>query len=154
MGHLNAVLASFTTTPGRVPRIPACGRALPVPCLPIMHGTVDSGFLLAVAQCVRFIYAYMGFAGFSIFFFLTGAIALQLLEKAHARLDAFSFLFILYNFAARAPASLPCISAQSFSSCMTQRRCMRRLPVANQACLTSRMHAMQHAPPCIIGSLC
>ena len=58
-----------------------------------------------MAQCVRFIYAYMGFAGFSIFFFLTGVIALQLLEKAHARLDAFSFLFILYNFAARAPRS-------------------------------------------------
>ena len=50
-------------------------------------------------QCVRFIYAYMGFAGFSIFFFLTGIISLQLIEKAQLQLDAFSFLYILYNFA-------------------------------------------------------
>ena len=50
-------------------------------------------------QCVRFIYAYMGFAGFSIFFFLTGIISLQLIEKAQLQLDAFSFVYFLYNFA-------------------------------------------------------
>ena len=50
-------------------------------------------------QCIRFIYAYMGFAGFSIFFFLTGVISLQLIEKAQLQLDAFSFLYFLYNFA-------------------------------------------------------
>ena len=32
-------------------------------------------------QCVKLIYAYMGFAGFSIFFVLTGVIALELLQK-------------------------------------------------------------------------
>ena len=50
-------------------------------------------------QCVRFIYAYMGFAGFSIFFILTGIISLQLIEKSRLQLDAFSFLYFLYNFA-------------------------------------------------------
>ncbi|KAK9816378.1 hypothetical protein WJX74_000624 [Apatococcus lobatus] len=45
------------------------------------------------------IYGYMGFAGFSIFFILTGVIALRLLEKAGIAMDAFSFLFILWNFA-------------------------------------------------------
>lgn len=50
-------------------------------------------------QCVRFIYGYMAFAGFSIFFFPSGVIALQLIEKLQLRLDAFSFVFFLYNFA-------------------------------------------------------
>ncbi|KAK9867147.1 hypothetical protein WJX84_008748 [Apatococcus fuscideae] len=45
------------------------------------------------------IYGYMGFAGFSIFFILTGVIALRLMEKAGIAMDAFSFLFILWNFA-------------------------------------------------------
>ena len=55
-------------------------------------------------QCIRFIYAYMGAAGFSIFFFLTGVISLQLIEKAQLQLDAFSFLYFLYNFAVRLAA--------------------------------------------------
>ncbi|KAK9915058.1 hypothetical protein WJX75_004245 [Coccomyxa subellipsoidea] len=55
--------------------------------------------LLFKYGCVRFIYGYMGFAGFSIFFFLTGVIALQLIKKASLRLDAFSFIYILFNFA-------------------------------------------------------
>jgi hypothetical protein len=54
-----------------------------------------------MVQYVRFIYGYMGFAGFSIFFFLSGLIALQLIEKAQIRLDAISFIFYLYNFAVR-----------------------------------------------------
>ncbi|DBB12702.1 TPA: hypothetical protein ACH3X3_005479 [Trebouxia sp. C0006] len=44
------------------------------------------------------IYAYMAFAGFSIFFVLVGIIMLQLLVKFQIPLDAFSFSFMLYNF--------------------------------------------------------
>lgn len=47
----------------------------------------------------RFIYGYMAFAGFSIFFALTGVIAALLIQRLHAHLDVFSFLFVLYNFA-------------------------------------------------------
>ena len=53
------------------------------------------------AQCTRFIYGYMAFAGFSIFFTLTGLIALQLIVRFNVVLDAVSFAFILYNFAVR-----------------------------------------------------
>lgn len=67
-------------------------------------------------QYVRFIYGYMGVAGFSIFFFLTGVIVLQLLEKMQARLDVFSFLFVLYNFAVRSPSlAMQIPSTSSFS---------------------------------------
>ena len=59
------------------------------------------------AQCTRFIYGYMAFAGFSIFFTLTGLIALQLVVRFGVVLDAVSFAFILYNFAVR-----PCLSPQ------------------------------------------
>ena len=38
-------------------------------------------------QYVRFIYGYMGVAGFSIFFFLTGVIVLQLLEKLQRQIE-------------------------------------------------------------------
>ena len=37
--------------------------------------------LLFKYGCVKLIYAYMGFAGFSIFFVLAGVIALELLQK-------------------------------------------------------------------------
>lgn len=50
-------------------------------------------------QCVRVIYAYMGLAGFSIFFVLTGIIALELLQKWDVHTDFISFTYILYNFA-------------------------------------------------------
>lgn len=43
------------------------------------------------AQYTKIIYAYMGFAGFSIFFILTGVIVLRLMEKAGLAMDAFSF---------------------------------------------------------------
>jgi presenilin 1 len=49
-------------------------------------------------QCVKFIYAYMGFATFMIFFFLTGGILLDFLQTIDAKLDAISCSFILYNF--------------------------------------------------------
>ena len=48
----------------------------------------------------------MAFAGFSIFFTLTGLIALQLVVRFGVVLDAVSFVFILYNFAVR-PCLLP-----------------------------------------------
>ncbi len=41
----------------------------------------------------------MAFAGFSIFFVLAGILLLQLLETFDMAMDAFSYLFILYNFA-------------------------------------------------------
>lgn len=47
----------------------------------------------------RFIYGYMAFAGFSIFFALVGIIAALLIQRLHAHIDIFSFLFVLYNFA-------------------------------------------------------
>lgn len=47
----------------------------------------------------KFIYAYMGFAGFSIFFVLAGIIALQLLQTWHVHIDFISFTYILFNFA-------------------------------------------------------
>ncbi|EFN56673.1 hypothetical protein CHLNCDRAFT_144542 [Chlorella variabilis] len=49
---------------------------------------------------VRVIYAYMGFAGFSIFFVLTGLISIQLLQKAAIHTDFITFTYILLNFAA------------------------------------------------------
>jgi hypothetical protein len=41
----------------------------------------------------------MGFAGFSIFFTLTGLIILRLLQLAGAHLDWVSLVYILFNFA-------------------------------------------------------
>ena len=50
-------------------------------------------------QYTRVIYGYMAFAGFSIFFVLAGILLLQLLEAWNIAMDAFSYLFLLYNFA-------------------------------------------------------
>ena len=68
-----------------------------------LHTTVCPALTRAgcAAQCTRFIYGYMAFAGFSIFFTLTGLIALQLIVRFNVVLDAVSFAFILYNFAVR-----------------------------------------------------
>lgn len=49
-------------------------------------------------QYTKVIYGYMAFAGFGIFFVLVGTILLQLLVTAQIPLDAFSFIFMLYNF--------------------------------------------------------
>ena len=49
-------------------------------------------------QYTKIIYAYMAFAGFSIFFVLVGVILLQLIVKFQVPMDGFSFTFILYNF--------------------------------------------------------
>ena len=54
----------------------------------------------------------MAFAGFSIFFTLTGLIALQLVVRFNVVLDAVSFAFILYNFAVR-----PCLPPQCEGWC-------------------------------------
>lgn len=56
-------------------------------------------FLLFKYKCYKVIYAYMGFAGFNIFFFLTGTLWLKLMQAWHLHIDAISFCFILYNFA-------------------------------------------------------
>ncbi|KAL4425797.1 hypothetical protein ABPG75_009813 [Micractinium tetrahymenae] len=48
---------------------------------------------------VRVIYAYMGFAGFSIFFVLAGIISIELLQTWHVHLDFVSFTYLLWNFA-------------------------------------------------------
>ncbi|KAK9841060.1 hypothetical protein WJX81_008443 [Elliptochloris bilobata] len=56
-------------------------------------------FLLYKYRCTRCIYGYMAFAGFSIFFTLTGLITLQLVVKFGLVLDAVSFTFMLFNFA-------------------------------------------------------
>lgn len=55
--------------------------------------------LLFKYGCVKLIYAYMGFAGFSIFFVLAGVIALELLQKWDVHTDFISFTYILVNFA-------------------------------------------------------
>ncbi|KAI7844377.1 hypothetical protein COHA_002175 [Chlorella ohadii] len=55
--------------------------------------------LLFKYGCVKLIYAYMGFAGFSIFFVLAGVIALELLQKWDVHTDFISFTYILFNFA-------------------------------------------------------
>lgn len=52
-------------------------------------------------QYVRAIYAYMGFAGFSIFFVLAGIILIELLQTWHVHLDFISFVYVLWNFAVR-----------------------------------------------------
>ncbi|PRW59201.1 presenilin [Chlorella sorokiniana] len=55
--------------------------------------------LLFKYGCTKLIYAYMGFAGFSIFFVLAGVIALELLQKWDVHTDFISFTYILFNFA-------------------------------------------------------
>lgn len=54
--------------------------------------------LLFKYGCVKCIYAYMGFAVFTIFFGLVGAIVIQLFQKANLHIDAISLCFILFNF--------------------------------------------------------
>ena len=72
------------------------------------------------AQCTRFIYSYMAFAGFSIFFTLTGLVALQLVVRFSVVLDAVSFTFILYNFAVRL-----CLLPQEIGRCSLHLRAAR-----------------------------
>jgi presenilin 1 len=55
--------------------------------------------LLFKYGCTKIIYGYMGFSAFSIFFLLTGIIALELLQKASVHLDWITFTYVLLNFA-------------------------------------------------------
>lgn len=54
---------------------------------------------VCAVQYIRIIQAYMGFAGFSIFFVLAGIILIELLQSFHVHLDFISFTYILWNFA-------------------------------------------------------
>lgn len=49
-------------------------------------------------QCYKVIYGYMGFAMFNVFFFLTGALIIQLLRLSGVHMDLVSFCFLLFNF--------------------------------------------------------
>ncbi|GLC33671.1 hypothetical protein PLESTM_000098700 [Pleodorina starrii] len=55
-------------------------------------------FLLFKYKCYKFIYAYMGFAVFNIFFFLTGALFIQVMQVINLHIDAFSLAYGLFNF--------------------------------------------------------
>ena len=67
-----------------------------------------------LTQYTNIIWGYMGFAGFSIFFMLTGILAAQLIQLYQIPIDMFAFLFILYNFAASPPhaAAAGCVTSQ------------------------------------------
>jgi len=95
-------------------------------------------------QCTRFIYGYMAFAGFSIFFTLTGLIALQLVARLGLALDAVSFTFILYNFAARlAPAGVRPALAVAEPLQTAPRACSRQAPCAMAASRASAVPCRQ-----------
>ncbi|KIY92207.1 Presenilin-like protein [Monoraphidium neglectum] len=55
-------------------------------------------FFLFKYKCYRVIYGYMGFAVFDMFFVLTGAVVLRVLQVLGVHIDAFSLCFILFNF--------------------------------------------------------
>ena len=65
----------------------------------IVGGMTFVLFLLFKYRCYKVIYAYMGFAGFNIFFFLSGTLALKVLQAFHLPVDAVTFVYVLYNFA-------------------------------------------------------
>ncbi|CAD7694965.1 unnamed protein product [Ostreobium quekettii] len=54
--------------------------------------------LLFKYGCVNCIYCYMGFAVINIFFFMMGAMVIELFQRANIHMDAVSLAFILYNF--------------------------------------------------------
>ena len=56
-------------------------------------------FLLFKYRCTTVIWAYMGFAGFNVFFVLGGVVITQLLQRFSVGVDGYSLLFFLYNFA-------------------------------------------------------
>lgn len=68
-----------------------------VPLLPCLARPAGSLSL----QYYKVIYAYMGFAMFNVFFFLTGALILQLLRLSGVHMDLVSFCFLLFNFSVR-----------------------------------------------------
>jgi hypothetical protein len=54
--------------------------------------------MFVALQCYKLIYGYMGFAMFNVFFFLTGALIIQLLRVSGVHMDLVSFCFLLFNF--------------------------------------------------------
>ena len=78
---------------------------------------------LHAAQYTKIIWGYMGFAGFSIFFMLTGILAFQLIQLFHIPIDLFTFLLLLYNFAV-SPAPLQHDAAYSRLSSALQSQCL------------------------------
>ena len=62
---------------------------------------------LIVVQCDWVIYGYMAFAAFSIFFIITGVVAIQLIQMQPLPMDAISFYFILWNFSVKKTSLLP-----------------------------------------------
>jgi len=69
----------------------------------IFAGTVGAMtvvlFLLFKYRCTKVIYGYFAVAGFSIYFSMTGALALSLIEHFGVAVDYVTFTFVLYNFA-------------------------------------------------------
>ena len=66
------------------------------------QGKLDMSLIIWLPmQYTRVIYAFMGLAGFSTLFLLTGILALQLIQLAGVPVDALSLVYILYNFAVR-----------------------------------------------------
>ena len=68
-------------------------------------------------QYTRVIYAFMGLAGFSTLFLLTGILALQLIQLAGVPVDALSLVYILYNFAVRPYRCQVTVLLSSSKSC-------------------------------------
>lgn len=68
-------------------------------------------------QCENVIYAYMGFAAFSIFFVIAGIVAIQLLQMQPVPIDLISFFFVLWNFSVRLGKSKRLLHAHSNQNC-------------------------------------
>ena len=49
-------------------------------------------------QCYRVIFAYMGFAVANIFFLITGLLLILLCQRGGVHVDAFSLVYMLFNF--------------------------------------------------------
>lgn len=81
----------------------SCTTTLPLPDTAITADTASVALLLLLLlpQCYKLIYGYMAFAMLNVFFFLTGALVMQLLRLAGIHMDMFSLMFILLNFSVR-----------------------------------------------------
>ena len=66
-------------------------------------------------QCESCIWGYMGFAAFQILFLVLGTIVIQLVQLQPLPIDLFSFLFVLWNFAA---SFRPSFSPQFYKMCL------------------------------------
>lgn len=106
-------------------------------------------------QYVRLIYAYMGFAGFSIFFVLAGIILIELLQTWHVHLDFISFTYILWNFAAVGALTLfilpaPLLMKQCYliiTGGAAASATAVKVGAVQGRCHTLPCHALRSAPP-------